>query len=54
MKRVVFAVLSIALALSLSAEPKAPKWLVLDNMTYQAGVDRTAFEEHVDKPLTIC
>ena len=50
MKRVVFAVLSIALALSLSAEPKAPKWLVLDNMTYQAGVDRTAFEG-IDKLL---
>ena len=26
------------------AAPKAPKWLVLDKITYQQGVDRTAFE----------
>ena len=48
------AFLSIALAalaaLPVSSAPKAPKWLVLDKMTYQAGVDRAAFEG-IDKLL---
>ena len=35
------AALSVA---SLSAAPTAPKWLVLDKITYQSGVDRTAFD----------
>ena len=46
--------LSIALAalaaLSASSAPKAPKWLVLDKITYQAGVDPLAFEG-IDKLL---
>ena len=49
--------LSIALAslaafsaTSTSSAPKAPKWLVLDKITYQAGVDPLAFEG-IDKLL---
>ena len=46
--------LSIAIAalaaLSASSAPKAPKWLVLDKITYQAGVDPLAFEG-IDKLL---
>ena len=38
------AVVAVALALGAGAEPKAPKWLVLDPITYQAGVDRAAFD----------
>lgn len=47
-----FAILALAAlsATQLMAAPKAPKWLVLDKMTYQAGVDRAAFEG-VDKLL---
>ena len=37
-------------AASLSAAPTAPKWLVLDKITYQSGVDRTAFDG-IDKLL---
>ncbi|MBQ2628972.1 MAG: hypothetical protein IJG13_04775 [Kiritimatiellae bacterium] len=48
------AFLSIALAalaaLSASSAPKAPKWLVLDKITYQAGVNPLAFEG-IDKLL---
>jgi len=50
MKRMLFAALAAALVLPLFAGPKAPKWLVLDKMTYQAGVDRAAFEG-IDKLL---
>ena len=32
-----------AVGLVAIAEPKAPKWLVLDKLTYQADVDQTAF-----------
>ena len=51
MKRVfLFAVLAALSAAQVPAAPKAPKWLVLDKMTYQSGVDRAAFEG-VDKLL---
>ena len=50
MNRFLALALSVLAVLSASAEPKSPKWLVLDNMTYQAGVDRTAFEG-IDKLL---
>ena len=33
-----------AAAIGLEAAPKAPKWLVLDKITYQSGVDTAAFE----------
>jgi len=42
--------LAVLAAAQLSAAPRAPKWLVLDKMTYQTGVDRTAFEG-IDKLL---
>ena len=50
MKRLLFLAAAALAATALSAAPKAPKWLVLDKMTYQAGVDRLAFEG-VDKLL---
>jgi len=51
MKRIaLFAALAALAAAHLPAAPKATKWLVLDNMTYQAGVDRVAFEG-IDKLL---
>ena len=51
MKRIaLFAALAALSAVQLPAAPKATKWLVLDKMTYQSGVDRTAFEG-IDKLL---
>ncbi|MBP5286089.1 MAG: hypothetical protein ILO34_08305 [Kiritimatiellae bacterium] len=47
MKRVLAFVFAMAAAVSPAA---VPKWLVLDNMTYQSGVDRSAFEG-IDKLL---
>ena len=44
------AALAALSAASLSAAPTAPKWLVLDKITYQSGVDRTAFDG-IDKLL---
>lgn len=34
----------VATSFGAFAAPKAPKWLVLDPITYQKGVDRTAFD----------
>ncbi|MBQ3672722.1 MAG: hypothetical protein II924_04130, partial [Kiritimatiellae bacterium] len=50
MKNFTFAALAAVMVLALPAAPKSPKWLVLDPITYQAGVDRVAFEG-VDKLL---
>ena len=50
MKRLLVSAVAAAFAVSLSAAPKTPKWLVLDKMTYQSGVDRVAFEG-IDKLL---
>ena len=50
MKRLVTLALAALSAAQLLAAPKAPKWLVLDKMTYQAGVDQTVFDG-VDKLL---
>ena len=53
MKRIaLFAVLAAFSAAQLPAvaAPKAPKWLVLDAMTYQSGVDSTVFDG-IDKLL---
>ena len=50
MKRFAPLALAAFAALSAVAAPKATKWLVLDKMTYQAGVDRIAFEG-IDKLL---
>ena len=50
MKRLALFALAAACVLPVAAAPKAPKWLVLDKMTYQTGVDRTAFEG-IDKLL---
>ena len=53
MKRILAAALAVAFALPLAAsstKPRAVKWLVLDPMTYQSGVDRTVFEG-IDKLL---
>ena len=50
MKYLATLALAALVAAQLSAAPKAPKWLVLDKMTYQAGVDRTMFEG-IDKLL---
>ena len=45
LKRAALALLLLGFAApSAEAAPKAPKWLVLDKITYQQGVDRTAFE----------
>ena len=44
MKRLLVSAVAAAFAVSLSAAPMTPKWLVLDKMTYQSGVDRVAFE----------
>ena len=44
MRRIALVALAASAALSLTAAPKAPKWLVLDKITYQKGVDTTAFE----------
>lgn len=44
-RRLVLAAALLGAALQgAQAAPKAPKWLVLDKITYQQGVDRTAFE----------
>ena len=43
-KLVLAAALAGALFQTAPAAPKAPKWLVLDKISYQTGVDRTAFE----------
>lgn len=50
MKNFTFAALAAVMVLALPAAPKSPKWLVLDPIAYQAGVDRVAFEG-VDKLL---
>ena len=50
MKRMAILALAALSAAHLSADVKQAKWLVLDKMTYQAGVDRVAFEG-VDKLL---
>ena len=50
MKRFLPVVAVVLAVLAASAAPKAPKWLVLDKMTYQAGVDRSVFDG-VDKLL---
>ena len=50
MKKLMLIALTFTAVLSLSAAPKATKWLVLDPMTYQSGVDKTAFEG-IDKLL---
>ena len=51
MKRIaLFAALATLAATQLAAAPKAAKWLVLDKMTYQAGVDSSVFDG-IDKLL---
>ena len=50
MKHLAILALAVLAAAQLPAAPKAPKWLVLEKMTYQTGVDRTAFEG-IDKLL---
>ena len=51
MKRIaLFAALAALSAAQLAAAPKAAKWLVLDKMTYQAGVDGSVFDG-IDKLL---
>lgn len=51
MKNIALIAALVALsAAALSAAPTAPKWLVLDKITYQSGVDRTAFDG-IDKLL---
>ena len=51
MKRIaLFAALAALAAAQLDAAPKAAKWLVLDKMTYQAGVDGSVFDG-IDKLL---
>ncbi len=51
LKKIVYTVAIAAFSATAAfAAPKAPKWLVLDPMTYQSGVDRTAFEG-IDKLL---
>lgn len=51
MNKIVFSLLIVAFSVAASfAAPKTPKWLVLDPMTYQSGVDCAAFEG-VDKLL---
>ena len=50
MKNFMMTLLAAVTAFSLTAAPKAPKWLVLDKMTYQNGVDRSAFDG-IDKLL---
>lgn len=45
LKTVLFAAVAAAgIAGTATAEPKQPKWLVLDKFTYQKGVDTVAFE----------
>lgn len=50
MNRIVIAALAVVTALALPAAPKSPKWIVLDPIAYQTGVDRVAFEG-IDKLL---
>ena len=45
LKTILFAAVAAAgLTGTANAEPKQPKWLVLDKFTYQKGVDTVAFE----------
>jgi curli biogenesis system outer membrane secretion channel CsgG len=49
-RRIMIAAMAALASLSLTAAPKPVKWLVLDPIKYQTGVDRVAFEG-IDKLL---